>query len=162
MSIEFEQRSESLGKIGNRIPVTYWQFRWHADRVPSEEEHLLLKTASPAMFRHFQKEKKKELRAELNRVNPFRWSVVLYLVLACLVFLVLGKGLAMRWADIGFVIVFFLTLIAFLSVGWSRCYIQPLHSQRVFYHHCREAAKLYDYTTFARFVETKLLKHGPS
>lgn len=140
------------------ITIKYLEHSWSPQTVPTQNEYDALRSLSDKEFKQFLKQRKEALRKDFDQRNPYSWKIVGVLVAVTAVMFTLATLVETRWIGSVAVILFFLTLYVFLATGWSRNYVKAYYSQRKFYNFSREAAKRYDYPTFVRFTETKLLK----
>ena len=141
-----------------KLTINYLEHYWNPKAVPTQEEYEVLRSLSDAEFKMFLQQRKEELRKSFDQRNPYSWKIVgLLAVLTAVMFALCNPG-DTTWKRSVADILFFITMCAFLATGWSKNYVKAFYSQRKFYNFSREAAKSYDYPTFVRFTETKLLK----
>ena len=140
------------------LTIKYIEHHWNPKEVPSQKEYDVLRSLSDAEFKEFLKQRKEELRKSFDQTNPYSWIVVVVMAVATTVMFALCKPGDTTWKRTVADILFMLTMYGFLATGWSKNYVKAYYSQRNFYNFSREAAKSYDYPTFVRFAETKLLK----
>lgn len=140
------------------LKIKYLEHSWNPKKVPTQQEYEMLRSLSDAEFKKFLKQRKLEMCQGFDQRNPYSWKFVGILAMATAVMFVLDKSVATSWLGTLATILFLITLCAFLATGWSKNYVKACYSQRKFYNFSREAAKSYDYPTFVRFAETKLLK----
>jgi len=140
------------------LTINYLEHHWNPKEAPTQKEYEVLRSLSDAEFKKFLKQRKETLRKSFDQRNPYSWKIVGVLAVLTAVMFTLSTPIETDWKRSVADILFFITMCAFLATGWSRNYVKAYYSQRKFYNFSREAAKSYDYPTFVRFAETKLLK----
>ncbi|MFZ2280646.1 MAG: hypothetical protein WAW39_22800 [Prosthecobacter sp.] len=130
---------------------------WNPTVVPSEEEYLWLRSIDKKQFFTHLAQKNRELRRDYNSQNPYQWRPVLIgFGVGIGIFLFGGIVKSEAILGVGALVVFF-ALFASVSTFLSRDYSTAYRGQKRYFVSCWQAAQIYDYPIFVKFVERKLL-----